>query len=59
MDYLIKDKHTNKIIAHILNPANTDILNGIITFRCYGMLVQFKEIDVKICSNNKIRPLEP
>lgn len=57
MDYLIKQKKTHNVIARVLNPENCDILNGIITFRSNGMLIQLKESDVYLTSNNMIRPI--
>lgn len=57
MDYIIRSKKTREIICRVLNPANTDILNGVITFRSNGMLVQFRESEVYLNSNNKIRTI--
>ena len=57
MDYIIRSKKTRETICRVLNPENTDILNGVITFRSNGMLVQFYESEVYITSNNKIRPI--
>ena len=57
MDYIIHSKKTREIIARVLNPENTNILNNVITFRSNGMLVQFLESDVYLTSNNKIRTI--
>lgn len=57
MDYVIRLKHDKSIIARALNPEHTDLKNGIYSFYCAGMLVQFYEKDVFLTSNNQIRPI--
>lgn len=57
MDYAIKLKSNNKVIARVLNPERTNSKDGISSFYCAGMLIEFKESDIIIVSNLRKRTI--